>query len=128
MTKENMLSIDKALGIVEMEHETAFSTIKDKEPTTIVNIGIYKILLYTTEDLVSQQPYLITEAGNDQHTLNVTINMNHPYITNNIENLQQYITDCVFEAISYWKAIGLKRDEGLTVSKIKDMIMRLEKN
>jgi hypothetical protein len=114
--------------VMEMENDAATSGLKNKEPTTTVNIGIYKILLYTTEDLVSQQPYLISEAGTKENTLNVTINMNHPYITNNIEDLKQYITDCIFEAISYWKARDLNRDEGLTVSKIKDNIMRLEKN
>ena len=115
--------------VVELQQETAAQQRPELEGDAVeINLGnTYTVNLYPTHQFIDAQPHLVYEQGDNTNSINVLINLNHPYVGNNVDSLEQYFTDCIFEALGAWKAAKIKREDGRTVLHIKDRVMRLEK-
>jgi hypothetical protein len=96
-------------------------------PSIIYNIGENKVKVFygTGENYPPEKSYLIFEEVSERE-INLIINMSHPYITRNSE-IGQYIDQCVFDALSYWKTRRSNRKDEDAVLYSKDQFMRAER-
>ena len=98
--------------------------LSKKDKPRKFKLSDYSINLYFGRNYGPEKAYMTFEQSGEKQ-LDVIINTQHPYACE-VENRTQYFEMCMFDALSYWKALKAERVNALTIIDGKDGLLKAE--
>lgn len=98
------------------------------KPTINATVGRIKVIIYVEYDLSPNDPYVVLDSADPEEVV-VIINMNHPFVRNQIEGdegVLNYFRHCIYDAVAEAKARLSKRPvTSNSLKMMKDSLLRV---
>lgn len=124
-------TVPKTPDIIKADSEPVIESTSNQDPdfSAVWNDGEKDMTIkgYLIETLSRNDPYVFQESAKPDEVI-VIINMNHPVVhaLQGVDNIQQHIRECVYDAIAEWKALHLTGTvDASTIRNLKDHLLRI---
>lgn len=125
-----MNSTTLPLEIIQITNDEAINRITEGGATNhIYELDGVKINIILSENSSPYDPYLIVRPAGGERSLNILININHPYWIDLGDNTSRFhfLLNCIYDGVAQWKAeFLLAQLDPDTIKMIKDSLLRLE--